>query len=558
MDETTGELKCGGYTIWQETQTVMPIWGDDPDTEIKDGFYDNDLITIGIYNNSEGREYFGESDYFTGPLFTHNQFFSVNGFSALKEFNGMPSPSWHVENTGNSHSIMLTEFNPFIGEEPLVYGDFIGIFNDQDGNLRCGGKTIWTGQNNSLTAWGDDPFTPEKDGFNVGETFIWKVWKASELESFNTIPTFSANFNTGNYGVNGMSVLLALNINVNQTLNLPGGWSMFSLNIIPDDFDMTNILSAIVDEVILVKNSMGQAYLPAFTFNGIGDLNNSEGYQIKLSTPQTLTLSGNYIYPENYPINLLGGWNIISYLRTEEADISSVLAGLNEASNLILAKNAMGQAYLPEFNFNGIGSMVPGQGYQIKLVQADTLVYLDNNSQYRLANLPVINTQTSWCKDPIITDNNMTVIIPDNSWDKLPSKHAEILAYDELGEIIACAKYTSPVTVLTIWGNDEITTDKDGMYVSEQTSFKVLEKDLIRDLKIQLWAEGSELYEVNAINVASSIIIQSEEIESDNLNNKSLVKVINLLGQEVNESTSQIGRILFRVYDDGSVEKFIK
>ena len=35
MDETTGELKCGGYTIWQETQTVMPIWGDDPDTEIK-------------------------------------------------------------------------------------------------------------------------------------------------------------------------------------------------------------------------------------------------------------------------------------------------------------------------------------------------------------------------------------------------------------------------------------------------------------------------------------------------------------------------------------------
>ena len=58
------------------------------------------------------------------------------------------------------------------------------------------------------------------------------------------------------------------------------------------------------------------------------------------------------------------------------------------------------------------------------------------------------------------------------------------------------------------------------MYVSEQTSFKVLEKDLIRDLKIQLCIEGSELYEVNAINVASSIIIQSEEIESDNLNNK--------------------------------------
>ena len=66
------------------------------------------------------------------------------------------------------------------------------------------------------------------------------------------------------------------------------------------------------------------------------------------------------------------------------------------------------------------------------------------------------------------------------------------------------------------------------------------------------------MYEVNAINVASSIETQSELGESGDVNNKSLIKVINLLGQEVTESTSEIGRILFRVYDDGSVEKFIK
>ena len=86
----------------------------------------------------------------------------------------------------------------------------------------------------------------------------------------------------------------------------------------------------------------------------------------------------------------------------------------------------------------------------------------------------------------------------------------------------------------------------------------MLDKDLIRDLKIKIWREGSQAYEVNAINIASSIVIQSEEIESYNINNKSLVKVINLLGQEVNESTSKIGRVLFKVFDDGSVEKFIK
>ena len=531
--------------------------GDDPDTEQKDGFFENDLITIGVYNNSEGREYFGESIFFNN--FPNSQYFTTNGFSSLQEFNGMPSPTWHVENTGNSHSIMLTEFNPYIGEEALLYGDFIGIFfNDQDGNLRCGGKTIWTGQNNSLTAWGDDPLTPEKDGFISGETFIWKVWKASQLESFTTIPTFSPNFNLGNYGVNGMSVLLALDINVNQTLNLPGGWSMLSLNIILDDYNTSSVFAPIIDQVSLVKNYLGMAYLPEWNYNGIGDLNNSEGYQIKLFTPQSLTLSGGYIYPENHPLYLPSGWSMISYLRTEAASASSVLDGLNETGNLLIAKNYLGLAYLPDWNYNGIGDMVPGQGYQIKLVESDTLVYLGNNTDYRIASLPTINSQTSWCKVPIHTDNNMTVIIPDNAWDKLPSKHSEILAYDELGEIIGCAKYTSPVTVLTLWGNDEITPHKDGMYVSEETAFKVLDKELIRDLKIKVWSEGSEVYEVNAINVASSIAIQNEEIDSANLNSKSLVKVINLLGQEVNESTSQIGRPLFRVYDDGTVEKFIK
>ena len=96
------------------------------------------------------------------------------------------------------------------------------------------------------------------------------------------------------------------------------------------------------------------------------------------------------------------------------------------------------------------------------------------------------------------------------------------------------------------------------MYVDEQINFKVYDNDSSQNLKITEWSEGSEFYELNAYSVASSIVAQSEGEQPDNLNNKSLVKIINLLGQEVNESTSEIGRILFRVYDDGSVEKFIK
>ena len=556
MDESTGELKCGGYTIWQEEQVGIPMWGDDQSTEEKDGFYENDRIIIGVYNNSEGREYFGQSVYFDS--FPNEEMFSTNGLSSLQEFNGMPSPAWNTENTGQNHVIMLTEFEPFIGEEPLVYGDFIGLFfTDDNGELRCGGKTIWTGENNTIAAWGDDSFTPEKDGFDDGEEFTWVVWKASQMEAFNTYASYSSNtLNQGNFASNGISVLLSLYINVNQNLSIPSGWSMISINIVLDDYDLETVLNPIIEDVIIAKNYLGNAYLPEFNFNGIGDINNSEGYQIKLQSAQNLPLNGEYIYPENHPLNIPSGWSIISYLRTQPASADQVLSDI--ISNVVIVKNYLGLAYLPEFNYNGIGDMVPGEGYQIKLDETDVLVYLANNMEYRISGIPTVDSNTSWCEIPTTTDNNMTVVIPENAWDKLPREDAEIIAYDALGQIVGCSKYTSPVTLVTLWGDDEMTSYKDGMYISEQPSFKVLDNNTIKDLIIQNWFEGSEVYEVNAINVASSIETQSEGEQPDNLNNKSLVKIINLLGQDVKESTSEIGTILFRVYDDGSVEKVIK
>ena len=130
---------------------------------------------------------------------------------------------------------------------------------------------------------------------------------------------------------------------------------MLSLNIILDDYNTSSVFSPIIDQVNLVKNYLGMAYLPEWNYNGIGNLNNSEGYQIKLSTPQSLTLSGGYIYPENYPLYLPSGWCMISYLRTSAADASNVLAGLNQTENLLIAKNYLGLAYLPEWDYNGIG-----------------------------------------------------------------------------------------------------------------------------------------------------------------------------------------------------------
>ena len=48
---------------------------------------------------------------------------------------------------------------------------------------------------------------------------------------------------------------------------------------------------------------------------------------------------------------------MIGYLRTEPAAADAVMADINDAGNLIIAKDYSGNAYLPEYSFNGIGDM---------------------------------------------------------------------------------------------------------------------------------------------------------------------------------------------------------
>ena len=157
----------------------------------------------------------------------------------------------------------------------------------------------------------------------------------------------------------------------------------------------------------------------------------------------------------------------------------------------------------------------------------------------------------------IPTGNNMTVVIDDAAWDLLPTEGAEIAAFDKAGNLIGSAVYTSPLTVLSVWGDDATTVTKDGLAIAENVSFKVLSNNQTASFEISNWTEGSASYDVNAINVASAIVtnVLADVIATERV----LVKVINVLGQEViSNDDSFKGEILFNVYNNGTVEKIVK
>ena len=157
---------------------------------------------------------------------------------------------------------------------------------------------------------------------------------------------------------------------------------MFSTYINPSNTSLDFIFSDFVENLVIIKDYEGNAYLPEFNFNGIGNINIGSGYQIKLNSSLTIMINGEYLVPENNPISLNNGWNIIGYLRISPSPVDLVMSELVDNNTLIIVKDYSGSAYLPEFNFNGIGDLTPSRGYQLKTNQESVLLYLSNSFSY--------------------------------------------------------------------------------------------------------------------------------------------------------------------------------
>ena len=151
----------------------------------------------------------------------------------------------------------------------------------------------------------------------------------------------------------------------NIPIELNVGWGMFGYTCLEPQ-NVIEAFSSITADIIIVKNSLGNAYLPQWSFNGIGNAQIGYGYYVKTTVISSLTFYGVYLTPEENPITILSGWNIIGYLRTTPSPLDEIFESLVASDLIVIIKDYLGAAYLPEFDFNGIGDLNPGQGYQIK------------------------------------------------------------------------------------------------------------------------------------------------------------------------------------------------
>jgi hypothetical protein len=128
---------------------------------------------------------------------------------------------------------------------------------------------------------------------NVQDNSCTITWQQAYIESNNIIDSLISNQNVGNSQVDldlsyaeGYADAIANQENCSiQVLDiptsLPAGWSMFGYTCI-ESVDAMEGFASISEAIAQVKDEMGSAYLPEWGFNGIGDLNFGNGYQIKM------------------------------------------------------------------------------------------------------------------------------------------------------------------------------------------------------------------------------------------------------------------------------------
>ena len=128
----------------------------------------------------------------------------------------------------------------------------------------------------------------------------------------------------------------------------------------------------------IIKNADGEVYNPTWQFNGIGVVNQFEGYLLRARmtseqlTPIIFKAKGKILENMNtlssYGVEYTNGWKYIAYKSFSPINIVEFVSSYVSNNQVAIMKNTAAEVYWPEYNFNGIGNMYPGQAYQIKFI----------------------------------------------------------------------------------------------------------------------------------------------------------------------------------------------
>lgn len=396
---------------------------------------------------------------------------------------GLP-PGWVFQNTGTVHIVsVFSTSNPNICGVPLNQGDYIGVFyKGTDDELHCAGAGEWTGTSNTgVFIYGDDAYTPEKDGFLYGEVMNWKIftWTTDEKE-YEVYPSYQK----GGYLVSdnkwysgGLSIVNGLNVYLNQQIVIPEGWSGISGYVNPSpkpDYVSGNqiqfLLAPISDDLIIIQ-SLVAMYYPSQNIKTLINWNVNSGYKIKVNKDVTFELPGCPITDRT--LSLTANWSIMPVKSECNVSVQALFSGIMNRVKVV--KEIAGpNVFWPAMGISTLQVLEPGKAYMVTLTLNSSVTFpecTNQKSDAQGANAIHIN-KTNWT-DPIVSPSNHIIAIESEAVKGF-GKGDYLGAFTQDGTCAGLAEIKSLDENMSIalFGNDNTETYKTGFFENELITLK--------------------------------------------------------------------------------------
>lgn len=184
-----------------------------------------------------------------------------------------------------------------------------------------------------------------------------------------------------------------------QFIPLNQGWSGISSYLNPDDPAVAQMMAAIEQQLVILKDFNGNIYRPS-TQSTLANWDFRQGYFIKMASAETLEIIG--LEPLSKQIDLQTGWNLIPVLSGVEVNIEEYFFD-NNAKIEIVAEVAGLNVFWPDKEIATLTQLTPGKAYLVKAKEP-----------FSLFRLPTVATAT-------ISDITTTTAISGGSVDEIGS-----------------------------------------------------------------------------------------------------------------------------------------
>jgi hypothetical protein len=514
---------CVGAVVWSGTNTALTVWGDNDLTPTIDGMAASEQISYRVWDLSSNTEYAtvnvtysqGNGNYSANALYVLSSLSAVAPPTApvlTSPSNGAtgaainPTLGWNASTGAASYGLQVSTSSSFsstvVNQTGITTTSYAasGLANNTTYYWRvnatnAGGTSAWS-SSRSFTTIVAAPSAPTLSsptngatGAAINPTLGWNAstgaasygLQVSTSSSFSSTVVNQTGITTTSYAASGLannttyywrvnatnaggtsaySASWSFTTNVSQSIVLPQGWNMISSVVQPRDSTLDTLLAKIIPHMVLMKNGAGEVFWPAQSINAIGNWNYREGYQLYMQSADTLTVPGSEVVPQTTSLSLTQGVNLVSYLRYSAMRADSALVSIQ--SSLLIAKNNAGEVYWPAYGINAIGSLKPGQGYQLQVTQAATLTYPANAGPFPPSLLTKSLATVQFMDVPapvhyvtsVSNSGNNAVLLLEASGLK---EGDEIAIWSGSRKLLGSGVISQRKALITIWGDDKTT-----------------------------------------------------------------------------------------------------